>query len=63
LKTLTQGFLSTPANKLKDTQLKEIHDNSLILLYRLLFILYAEYRGLLPIGENRLYTENHQPRP
>jgi len=59
LKTLTHGFLSTPANKLKDTQLKEIHDNSLILLYRLLFILYAEYRGLLPIGENRLYTESY----
>ncbi|MBU4427121.1 MAG: hypothetical protein KKB35_10350, partial [Proteobacteria bacterium] len=59
LKSLTQGFLSTPANKLKDTHLKEIHDNSLILLYRLLFILYAEYRGLLPIGENRLYTESY----
>ncbi|MFH1932295.1 MAG: N-6 DNA methylase [Pseudomonadota bacterium] len=59
LKSLTQGFLSTPANKLKDTHLKEIHENSLILLYRLLFILYAEYRGLLPIGENRLYTESY----
>jgi type I restriction-modification system DNA methylase subunit len=59
LKALTQGFLSTPANKLKDTQLREIHDNSLILLYRLLFILYAEYRGLLPIGENRFYTESY----
>jgi len=41
------------------THLKEIHDNSLIFLYRLLFILYAEYRGLLPIGENRLYTESY----
>jgi len=51
--------LSTPANKLKVTHLKEIHNNSLILLYRLLFILYAEYRGLLPIGENRFYTESY----
>ena len=31
----------------------------MILLYRLLFVLFAEYRGLLPIGENRLYTESY----
>jgi len=60
LKTLAQGFLKTPENDLKESRLKEIHDNSLILLYRLLFILYAEYRGLLPLlGENQLYTESY----
>lgn len=59
LKILAQGFLKTPGNDLKEAHLKEIHDNSLILLYRLLFILYAEYRGLLPIGENRLYTDSY----
>ncbi|HDY66430.1 MAG TPA: hypothetical protein ENH85_01420 [Candidatus Scalindua sp.] len=59
LKILAEGFLKTPGNNLKVTHLKEIHDNSLIFLYRLLFILYAEYRGLLPIGENRLYTESY----
>jgi len=59
LKILAEGFLKTPGNNLKETHLKEIHDNSLILLYRLLFILYAEYRGLLPIGENRLYTDSY----
>ncbi len=59
LKILAEGFLKTPGNDLRETHLKEIHDNSLILLYRLLFILYAENRGLLPIGENRLYTENY----
>ncbi|MBW1691620.1 MAG: hypothetical protein JRJ70_12890 [Deltaproteobacteria bacterium] len=59
LKTIAQGFLKDPENGLKEIHLKEIHDNSLILLYRLLFILYAEYRGLLPVGENQLYTESY----
>jgi len=59
LKTVAQGFLKSPDNDLKEIHLKEIHDNSLILLYRLLFILYAEYRGLLPVGENKLYTESY----
>lgn len=59
LRLLSQGFLKTPGNNLSEANLKEIHDNSLILLYRLLFILYAEYRGLLPIGVNRLYTESY----
>ena len=59
LKFLAQGFLKTPGNNLQETHLKEIHDNSLILLYRLLFILYAEYRGLLPLGENPFYTKSY----
>ncbi len=44
LRHIAQGFLDYPANDLRpdpDT-LKTIYDNSLILLYRLLFILYAE---------------------
>lgn len=59
LKTLAQGFLKTPGNSLSEKNLKEIHDNSLIMLYRLLFILYAEHRDLLPLGVNRLYTESY----
>lgn len=39
--------------------LKEIYDNSLIVLYRLLFILYAEARELLPVLENRGYREGY----
>jgi len=58
LKILAEGFLQTPGNNLTESNLKEIHDNSLILLYRLLFVLYAEYRGLLPLGLNRLYTSS-----
>jgi len=59
LKTLAQGFLKTSGNNLSEENLKEIHDNSLILLYRLLFILYAEHRDLLPLGFNNLYTESY----
>lgn len=54
---LAQGFLSYPANRLMPTPetCQIIYENSLILLYRLLFILYAESRDLLP-------TENHAYR-
>jgi type I restriction-modification system DNA methylase subunit len=59
LKYVSEGFLKTDTNNLSPENLKEIHDNSLILLYRLLFILYAEYRNLLPLGENALYTKSY----
>ncbi len=36
-----------------DTPLSEIRDAALILLYRLMFLLYAEDRGLLPVGDSR----------
>ena len=35
--------------------LQAVYDNSLILLYRLLFILYAESRELLPLQDNEAY--------
>jgi len=58
LRLLAKGFLEHPDNNLKIENLKEIHDNCLILLYRLLFILFAEAsrRNLLPI-ENPVYSE------
>jgi type I restriction-modification system DNA methylase subunit len=59
LKTLAQGFLKTSGNILSEEHVKEVHDNALILLYRLLFILYAEHRDLLPLGVNKLYTESY----
>jgi type I restriction-modification system DNA methylase subunit len=54
---VAQGFLDYPGNGLSpdSTTLKAIYDNSLILLYRLLFILYAESRGLLPLQDNETY--------
>ena len=36
-----------------DTDLEEVREATMILLYRLLFILYAEDRGLLPIKDTR----------
>ncbi len=57
LRLLIGGFLDFPRNGFdKDNPpLDEIHANSLILLYRLLFILYAESRRLLPL-DNRNYA-------
>jgi len=36
-----------------DTELEEVRQATLILLYRLLFVLYAEDRGLLPVKDAR----------
>jgi type I restriction-modification system DNA methylase subunit len=54
---VAQGFLDYPGNDLSpdSATLKAIYDNSLILLYRLLFVLYAESRALLPVQENETY--------
>ena len=49
LRYACQGFLSYKPNRLTAADLNKIHDNALVLLYRLLFILYAEARGLLPM--------------
>ena len=56
LRLLIDGFLDFPRNRDKvNPSLDEIHTNCLILLYRVLFILYAESRGLLPLN-NRDYA-------
>ena len=56
LEYIAQGFLDYRRNRLQPTPeaLKEIYENSLVLLYRLLFIFYAESRAILPI-EDREY--------
>jgi len=58
---LAQGFLDFERNGLTTdaASLKEIYDNSLIVLYRLLFILYAEGRGLLPVTVNDSYRTEY----
>jgi hypothetical protein len=50
LEQVAQGFLDHPDNRLirDDATLEEIRWGSFILLYRLLFILFGEYHGLLP---------------
>ncbi len=60
LRLIAQGFLDYPLNALTpdnpDT-LKQVYDNALILLYRLLFVLYAEARDLLSLQSSDLYRE------
>ena len=58
LEELINGFLTYPDNKLTTSDTDIIHENCLILLYRLLFILYAESRGLLPL-ENLEYQSEY----
>lgn len=58
LERLIRGFLDRPSNQLGADDLKEVYDNSIWLLYRLLFILYGEGRGLLPLDYEQ-YHESH----
>jgi hypothetical protein len=46
---LANGFAERPENKITDADLPRLYENCLIFLYRLLFILYAEGRLLLPV--------------
>ena len=59
LRICIEGLLSVPDNELSPTtDLHICKEQSLILLYRLLFIMFAEDRGLLPYRTNRVYTRN-----
>ncbi len=54
LRTLMNGFLAFERNGLDaedEDQLKQVHDLSLTVLYRLLFLLYAEDKDLLPTAD------------
>jgi hypothetical protein len=54
LRHLMNGFLSNPGNELSAHDagtIQRVHGSSLVLLYRLLFILYAEDAELLPRSE------------
>lgn len=42
---LSEGFLQYPENDLDEDKLELIHDSSLIYLYRIIFVLYAEAEG------------------
>ncbi len=61
LRHVAQGLLDYPPNKLQPepNTLKAIYDHALIVLYRLLFIFYAESRELLPVRENARYRESY----
>jgi type I restriction-modification system DNA methylase subunit len=61
LRHLAQGFLDYQPNglTLEKPMLAEIYANSLTVLYRLLFVLYAEARELLPLRTSALYREEY----
>jgi type I restriction-modification system DNA methylase subunit len=61
LRYVAQAFIDYPDNHLtlEPEMRKLIYDNSLILLYRLLFILYAEARDLLPLQDNKMYRRRY----
>ncbi len=45
IKVLAEGFIKYPDSDLSEDDLDLIHDSSLIYLYRLIFVLYAESEG------------------
>ncbi|MFW6197000.1 MAG: DNA methyltransferase, partial [Thermoplasmatota archaeon] len=53
LAILAEGFLEYNKNDLDVDDLEEIHDSSLILLYRMLFLFYAESKGLIEFNYDR----------
>ena len=61
LTDLANGFAARPENRIADTPESRtaLYENCLIYLYRLLFLLYAEGRGLLPVEPRtrRYYKE------
>lgn len=61
LRLLAQGFLDFPRNALQPdaATLDQLYDHSLVVLYWLLFVLYAESRGLLPVGQSRAYEDTY----
>jgi len=59
LRLCIEGLLARPENDLDPARDLELcREQSFILLYRLLFIMYAEDRRLLPYRLNRTYTNN-----
>jgi hypothetical protein len=57
------GLLSHPGNGLDpQADLDRCRDESFVLNYRLLFVMFAEDRGLLPYGRNSTYTANRSLR-
>ena len=60
IKILSEGFFAYSDNDLDTSKLDLVHDSSLIYLYRLIFVLYAESEGrdLLPT-DNHTYDEKY----
>ncbi|MFC5279516.1 Eco57I restriction-modification methylase domain-containing protein [Halorubrum rubrum] len=60
IKVLSEGFLQYPENDLDESDLDLVHDASLIYLYRLIFVLYAEAEGRdLLDTDNEIYEQSY----
>jgi type II restriction/modification system DNA methylase subunit YeeA len=60
IQSLAEGFISHPENDLGADDLELIHDSSLIYLYRLIFVLYAESEGRdLLNTDNKIYRQSY----
>ncbi len=60
---ICQGFAANfKPEQMDESALKQIYDNSLTFLYRLLFVFYAEARDLLPLTENHSYRDTYSIR-
>ena len=60
IKVLSKGFLDYPENDLSADDLSLVHDSSLVYLYRLIFVLYAEAEGReLLDTSNEIYEESY----
>nr|WP_218827793.1 DNA methyltransferase [Halorubrum halodurans] len=60
IKVLAEGYLQYPENDLDESDLALVHDASLIYLYRLIFVLYAEAEGRdLLDTDNEIYEESY----
>ncbi|RRJ28727.1 Eco57I restriction-modification methylase domain-containing protein [Halocatena pleomorpha] len=60
IKILSEGFLQYPDNDLNEDDLELIHDSSLIYLYRLIFVLYAEAEGRKLLDtSNEIYEQSY----
>lgn len=59
LRLCVEGFIKHAPNDLDPSRdLQDCQEHSLIFLYRLLFVMYGEDRGLLPYRINQTYTNN-----
>ncbi len=61
LRLLAEGFLAFPGNNLKSEDLDLVRERAFILIYRLLFVFYAEAREFLPVT-NPDYWGNYSLR-
>ncbi len=60
IKILSEGYLQYPDNDLDENDLDLVHDSSLIYLYRLIFVLYAEAEGRdLLDTDNEIYEQSY----